>query len=255
MGTAIGAETDQSKHNYSQKLLLPTQRALYGLEGQGWLIETEVRQSRIGGAGNGRFTAGAAKTGSTLLRKYMIDMSQVDALRTVPLDHIIRFSNVEDLEKFITLSAKEGGYSRNEILDLFANFVWSTDGELAYLCNSTWSMNHGDEILGGLNTVYVAHKHEGKDAMKWVASKDLAADEEIMNNYRDFKLPQFYLNFCQAQKIQDVRSMVMTAIGADREQVSKRSLSRMNYCVNLRLLGGLCVAFLCHPKTSLKQIV
>ena len=139
-------------------------------------------------------------------------MSSIDTLISLPKDRVITFSNHADLEKYIELSSIEGGHSRGTVLDLYQNFVYSLDGRRACLCASTWTMNHAEEGSKELNV----RKREVDGVLVGEALRHISANEELRNNYRDFNMPQFYLDYCAEQGIVDVRSLVMNAIaGAD----------------------------------------
>ena len=43
-------------------------------------------------------------------------------------------------------AGEEGGYSREQVLDLYENFVWGLDDTRACLNISTRSVNHGDGV-------------------------------------------------------------------------------------------------------------
>ena len=59
-------------------------------------------------------------------------------------DATVTFTSEEELESFITKANEEGGHTREQLLDLYENFVWGLDTKRAALNVSTWSVNHGD---------------------------------------------------------------------------------------------------------------
>ena len=90
-------------------------------------------------------------------------------------------------------------------MDLYAKFIWSIDGELARLNTSTWAVNHAsDESEGGNSVLSI---EDGAIVLK--STVDIAAGTEIKMDYRKFRQPQFYLDFCKETDIQDVLYMVM----------------------------------------------
>ena len=42
--------------------------------------------------------------------------------------------------------------------------------------------------------------------------KDIAVDQELTIDYRRFKLPAFYLDFCKQNNITDVRTLVLNIV-------------------------------------------
>jgi len=96
-------------------------------------------------------------------------------------------------------------------LDLFANFIWSYDGKIAWLNHSTWSVNHGGwltEESSRLNTLLF----EKDGAIVTECEHDIAAGTEIFMNYRSFDQPPWYLRYCAKNSITDVRTMVLEAV-------------------------------------------
>jgi hypothetical protein len=133
-------------------------------------------------------------------------MNTVTSLSAIGLDSSVTFASAGELDNYIQLMVV-GGHDRATVLDLFANFIWSVDGESAWLNTSTWSINHADDE--GLNIeVYV-------DETGAIVAKSLtviAEGDELRMNYRNFNQPKFYLDYCTSQKMVDVRSMVIAAV-------------------------------------------
>jgi len=197
----------------ARRLRLPTENALLGVSGQGWRVDTVVRQSLIPGAGNGRFTAQSVQAKTPISVKPMVEMAKVTALSELPPDRVLTFSGLDDLEKYVVLSEQEGGVTRDKVLDLYSNFVWSLDGRRACLNMSTWSVNHAHEISDGLNLEFGEKEMpDGGVAMVGTSLVDLGPGVELRNDYRKFNLPEFYLKYCDDHGFKDVRSIVMEAI-------------------------------------------
>jgi len=198
------------------QLLLPSQRALRGTSQQGWQIPTRVGQSRISGAGNGRFSLTAVPKMTRVVVKPYIPMRNVTSLHDVSANHTITFENEDEIERYISLSFVEGGLSREQVLRELADFVYGFDGYRACLNHSTWSMNHADHLStsGRLNVEFVDHVlDDGRVALVGRAIDVILPNDELTNNYRDFVIPPFYLEFCEKNGIKDVRTMVMEALG------------------------------------------
>lgn len=221
-------------------LILPPQLSAMGVPGQGWQIATTVRQSQIPGAGNGRFAdEPVAKANARVSIKPIVPAASIiggrsgsgdSCLRAVPHDATIAFSSREELEGYICAAEAEGGYPRSQVLKVFEHFLWSLDGERVFLNNCTWSTNHADEETGGMNiafkemTVTTVPPEGGGDgnnkaeaarsAIVGVALAPIAVGEELRNNYRDFRIPSFYREFCQAHGFKDVRTSVLETVDA-----------------------------------------
>merc|ERR1740123_43411 len=130
-------------------------------------------------------------------------MNEITSLLSLPADRVITFASEADLEKYIALAKEEGGYTREQVLDQFENFIWGLDEARAALNNSTWSMNHGE----GKNETVVFQwetQQDGTEALVGDANGLLAAGTEFYNSYRDFVIPVFYRDWCTKQKISDV---------------------------------------------------
>ena len=190
-------------------LLLPTQKSLQTVAGQGWRIATRVGASQIPGAGNGRFAEEAAETGRCLSVKPLVKMAHVENLTRLPADRVIAFETTSDLEAYITMNVKEGGYTREAVIDIIENFVWSLDGQRACLCTSTWSMNHAKDNAEGLNVL----KSIVDDTVVGTALGPITPGDELRNNYCDFVMPDFYLKYCEENGFADVRTKVLSVTG------------------------------------------
>ncbi|GMI51921.1 hypothetical protein TeGR_g11832, partial [Tetraparma gracilis] len=190
--------------------ILPSRAAL-DLDGaqQGWSIPTVVKQSTIPGAGVGRYAQEFTKKGTIMCVKKSIKMADVTSLKAVSLDMAVTFESEADLERYIALAHEEGGHSREAVLDLFANFIWSADGKVAWLNHATWSINHGETGEKGLN-VWL---YEKDGAIVAEAEFDVPAGAELFCQYRrDFDQPPFYLDYCAKNGKKDVRTMVLEVV-------------------------------------------
>jgi len=199
-------------------LLLPSQRASTGVPNQGWQIPTRVGQSRIPGAGNGRFALTAVPRRTRVVKKPYIPMQNVQSLYDVSPHCTITFQNEDELERYISMSLKEGGFSREQVLKELADFIYGFDGYRACLNHSTWSMNHADHLskVSPLKVEFVDRVLEdGSVALVGRTIDDVSPDDELTNDYRDFVIPPFFMDFCKKNNIKDVRSMVMDAIGGE----------------------------------------
>ena len=190
---------------------LPPERSKLGLPDQGWLVETQVAQSRIADSGNGRYAKQAISPCTRVLVKKLVPMASVDKLSDLPGDAVVTFSSEEDLEKYIRLADTEGGLSRAQILDLYQNFLWGLDGARGCLNISTYTTNHadGEAITMELNL-------ETIDSIECVVGttldKEVSIDDELTISYRRFSLPEFYLEYCKKNEIIDVRTLVLNIV-------------------------------------------
>ena len=190
---------------------LPPERSKLGLPDQGWLVETQVAQSRIADSGNGRYAKQAISPCTRVLVKKLVPMASVDKLSDLPGDAVVTFSSEEDLEKYIRLADTEGGLSRAQILDLYQNFLWGLDGARGCLNISTYTTNHadGEAITMELNL-------ETIDGIECVVGttldKEVSIDDELTISYRRFSLPEFYLEYCKKNEIIDVRTLVLNIV-------------------------------------------
>ena len=190
---------------------LPPERSKLGLPDQGWVISTEVKQSLIAGSGNGRFTKVGVARNSRVMVKKLVPMETVTRLSDLTGDCTVTFSSEEDLEKYIQFADAEAGLTRAQILDLYENFLYGLDGSRGCLNISTYTTNHadGDAITMELNIETI----DGGECIVGTAlDKDIAVDQELTIDYRRFKLPAFYLDFCKQNNITDVRTLVLNIV-------------------------------------------
>jgi hypothetical protein len=146
--------------------------------------------------------------------KPTVRMATVSSLYDVTPDSTITFETTTCLERYVALNAPD---SRERVLQEMGHFVWSTDGERGYmyLNASTWTMNHADGDADGLNIKHTVDVlQDGVVAVVSRAIHDLQAGAELKNNYRDFNIPRFYLDFCDAHGFKDVRSAVLEVVDA-----------------------------------------
>jgi len=183
---------------------------------QGWSIETRVQESKISGAGNGRFSLENVPGNKRVVIKKLIPMNDIEKLADLPRDSTITFSNHEDLENFITKAHEEGFHSRDTVLKLFEHFIWGFDGLRVCLNVATWTVNHGDDASMGM----IRLRFEIIDGIEYVVGDTLEEgikeDQEITCLYHDFVIPDFYKMFCKTNRITDVRSMVLSFEDSDR---------------------------------------
>jgi len=210
MGICIGRESG---------FKLGPENSKNGVEGQGWQFETEIREAVVKAAGNGRFALKPMTKGPkvTLIEKVLVPMSATTTLIGTPNNTTLTFESVEDLEKYITLAASEGGYSRQDILTYYEHFMYGFDGRVCCLNYSTWTVNHAGTAKEGLN-ILVQEKElpDGKIAYEGICVKDVAVDDELYMDYRRFTLPKFYVEFTDKHGFGDVRKNTLTAVyGSD----------------------------------------
>ena len=190
---------------------LPPERSKLGLPDQGWTISTEVKQSLIAGSGNGRFAKESTIGGSRVLVKKLVPMQTVTSLSELTGDSVVTFSSEDDLERYIQCANNEAGLSRAQILDLYENFMYGLDGDRSCLNISTYTTNHadGDRITMELNIGTI----DGCESIVGTAlGKDIAEGQELTIDYRRFKLPLFYLDYCKKNSITDVRTLVLNIV-------------------------------------------
>jgi len=197
----------------ARRLSLPMENALNGVAGQGWQVATVVGRSRIPGAGNGRFAAEVVPQKSKVVAKILTPMSQIDSLTNLPKDRTITFENIDDLEKYLKLGMSEGGFSREDVHETFAHFIYGFDGRRACLNASTWTINHADTVSDGLNVNFFEGKNnDGTTALIGESIVDIQVQDELRNNYRDFVMPEFYKAYCLDHNFKDVRTATLEAV-------------------------------------------
>ena len=191
---------------------LPPERSKLGLPDQGWTVQSEVKPSKVSeGAGNGRFALEAIPKGSRVLVKKLVPMQTITKLSDLGGDSIVTFSSEEDLERYIQCADSEAGITRPQILDLYENFLYGLDGDRGCLNISTYTTNHAD---GDLTTMELnIETVDGCECIVGTAlGKDSAIDQELTIDYRRFKIPDFYLEYCKKNNITDVRTVVLSIV-------------------------------------------
>lgn len=189
-----------------QELLLPSENSKMGVPNQGWLLESEVRQSTI--EGNGRFAAEPIAMGSRVVAKPTIEMANIERLSDVPNDNTITFASATDIEKYIHLAREEGGHSRSAVMHELQHFIFGFDEQRACLNNSAWTMNHGEgpseNIIFTFETL-----EDGTELLVGDAYVDISAGTEVMNNYRDFIIAPWFDKWSKKNGLVDARTLVL----------------------------------------------
>jgi len=201
---------------------------------QGWKLKNVVKESNVREAGNGRYALEPLKKGQMVVQKKLVAMGEVASLKALDYDTTLTFACESDLEKYINLAEKEGGYCREECLKVFEHFIYGFDGMVCCLNLCTWTINHADETFKPptpLNIV-VEERYQRKGwfgrekSYAGVCVSDIDVGDEMHIDYRRFKLPSFYIQFTQKQKVPypDVRAATLTAVygghAADKTGVS-----------------------------------
>jgi len=201
-----------SKPEKAAPVLLPSERTLAANTDEGWTIASEIKGSSIPQAGNGRFVIDAVPAGTVVFEKKFVDIKTIHSLHQLSPNSTVAFNDRADLEKFVSLSESEGGHSREAVLAEYEHFIWGIDGKYVCLNYSTWTSNHGEPGL--TENVKLGFDTESRIFIG-VATRDIAAAEELYMNYRDFKIPEFYSAFCREHGFKDVRTAVLEAVDGD----------------------------------------
>merc|ERR1711988_163126 len=90
--------------------------------------------------------------GEVVVQKVLIPMGELGSLLYVPKNATITFACEQDLEKYIMLMEREGGFPRDVVLQLYEHFIYGFDRKVCCLNVSTWTINHAESAEGGLNT-------------------------------------------------------------------------------------------------------
>jgi len=192
-----------------------------GVPGQGWQFETEIREAEVKEAGFGRKALVPLKKGSPMIEKFTMPMAKVKTLLNIPYDTTITFASVDDLEKYIKLGMTEGNYSREEILEYYEHFMYGFDGVVTGLNVCTWTVNHQGSEDQGLNcNMFEKYYPDGRHSYYGIAAKDIKVGDEIYHDYRRFKIPEFYKEYCKKHNFKSVRQITLEAVyGSDEESV------------------------------------
>jgi len=204
----------QAEGNFEKKygFALGPVNAMQDVPKQGWQLATKVGQSTIAAAGNGRYAAEPLKAGKVVVAKIIKPMATLDSLLGLSNDTTITFASVADLEKYIDLAKSEGGYSRQEILTFYEHFMYGIDGKVTCLNTSTWTVNHG-EAGAGMNVLIEEKPLPGGElAYVGTAQVDIIRGDELYNDYRLFKIADFYTAYTQKHGYKDVRTATLEAV-------------------------------------------
>jgi len=186
---------------------LPSERTLNHVPNQGWGVKTIIKASNIPGAGNGRFASEDVPKNKRIVSKPIVEMTKFISLQSISHNAVVVFQNKGEVENFVKLYSEEG-QSRKDTIDCLAHFIWSLNSiEGAALCFSTWSMNHGDPGQGENVRFFTEN-----GTLVGVTCVDIKAGEELLNDYRDFDLPNFWVDFCAEEGVKDVITSLKASV-------------------------------------------
>jgi hypothetical protein len=203
---------------------LGPQYSIKGVEGQGWKFKTEVKEATIKAAGNGRYALETQKVGDIACEKKIVPMKDITTLVGMSIDSVIEFSSVEDCDKYIEMAGKDGGYSKDKILEYYEHFMFGFGGK-THLNYATWTVNHADKASDGLNLI--AEEKDlsgGKYAIAFRVVKDIKVGDELYKDYRRFEIPAWFQDFMKKNKLKDVRQGTLSAVyGEEYEKTCGKS--------------------------------
>ena len=195
----------------ARQLLLPMEAAMkLPCRAQGWRVATQIAPSLIPGAGNGRFVSEDVTAGSVVAVKPIRPIGRIETLHDLSADTAVSFSSTADLEKYIALGEADGGFSLQASRGTLEHFLWSLDGQRGILNWSTWSVNHGSG--SEMNLDVFLDNVAGEEVVVSEATRDIPAGTELTQDYADFIMPAFYLEYCKQHSFDDVRTAVMNVI-------------------------------------------
>lgn len=182
---------------------LPSDRTYDNIEGQGWQVATTVRQSKIPGAGYGRFADVDVPKDTVMMAKTLIPMSEVSSIYSVADDVTLFFKDEDDIEKFISLYEKEGQQTRENIIDCLSHYMWTLSNLNGVGCHWTpAAVNHGDPGKGDNNTNLIL-REDGMIVVE--ALTDVKAGDELLCDYSLFEpMEKFWVQYCDKVGQKDV---------------------------------------------------
>merc|ERR1712070_1075670 len=168
----------------------------------------------IEGAGNGRYARQDVAPGEVVVQKVLVPMGELDSLLYVDKNTTITFVCEQDLEKYIMLMEREGGFPRDVVLNLYEHFMYGFDRKVSCLNVSTWTINHAESKAGGLNTQVDfkgARLPDGRPAYV-CRSFGVKNGDELFMDYSRFALPDFYLAYTKRLGFDDVQTATLKAV-------------------------------------------
>merc|ERR1740130_1797055 len=117
------------------------------------------------------------------------------------LQHMLVFDNVEEIDKYVKLAVAEG-YTKEQVMTTIKHFLHGFSDKQCLLNVSAYTVNHKDENMGGLNLEINEKIYEDGDSA-WVctAKEDIKIGDELMIDYRRFKIPKFYTEYAKKEWI------------------------------------------------------
>ena len=220
----------------TSRLLSPLENAatLSSAE-QGWCVATSIQPSLSPGAGNGRFINEAVPAGTVVSEKPIIPMAEIRAVGALRRDQVVTFASTAELEDWVWMNMNEGDFTRVDVLKVLEHFLYGLPrpteklrtlqpgkSELevehpkleskwppnaaACLNVSSWCVNHAAPGEAALNLRFRIDEY---NVVVGETLVDVPSGTELRNDYSTFEIPQFYLDYCEENRFEDVRTSTL----------------------------------------------
>jgi len=187
----------------------------------GFLVNTEVKDSTVVDAGRARFVTEDVKEG-TIIRATKL----VDAKQGLPLPGTTLVSTAKEmLMEAMSYDDVEGLPTNKEQIVNFAGtpFNVEEDNGVTYHWVPCNYFNHS-----GNPNVILALPPKADGMVYAVALRDILAGEELFQDYREFRLPPWFMSMCNEWKLTSTQSLGMQIDGM-ADFTSQRDLSLADF--------------------------
>ena len=169
------------------------------------LIDTRVKPSNIINGGYGRFANDFIPRNQIFLKKKMIELKNLQNIDEIFEDNkVIKLSSFAEISRLCKLYLKEiKGTTKKEILDGFSDFIASHDSKFCHINTVSLCVNHPPANKApNVTTKYIKKNNNHYLVGKTLC--DIQKGQELYQNYEEFTLPQFFMDFCDLHLLTNV---------------------------------------------------
>eukprot|EP01084_Bolivina_argentea_P111291 198629_1 len=173
------------------------------------LISTLVKRSNIANGGYGRFCDETfVPKNKTILKKKIIDLNTCSYSEIFTDDKIIKLSSIKEIEELLLIYWKETNLSKYKILNGFSDFVASHNDNFCHINTVSLCANHKNDEAN-ISTWYEYDDTGNESYLIGQTIKDINKYDELYQNYNEFTLPEFFVNFCNHLQLCDVQTFII----------------------------------------------
>ena len=176
----------------------------------GWRVKTTVEKSAIPAAGSGRYVQEDVPKGAVIRETVLVNASSTGCELRPGTTVVCR--NLEELLSTFQVDEADPPAKNAKTIEQIANFCATTDnlrtaGEKFEQALFSWVPCNYINHQADRANVTVLLESPGQSKTFIIALRDIAAGEELYEDYRKFSVPSWFKEFLRSRSLQDVESL------------------------------------------------